>query len=201
MDIPDIDSTESKKNLQKEKKLTDLERGRPIPDKRKKRSRKNQRNICVKSLSQELEKIEEKKNNSPEKKNRSQKGSTGSTRKIKEIQACTTEAQNSKKLERKNKIPEKIKKFRKNLPIFEEQQSILEAIRSNQVVLIKGETGCGKTTQVPQYILEDRINHGNGSMTNILVTQPRRISAVSMANRVAEERGEKMGQNNGPQVR
>jgi hypothetical protein len=42
VDIPDIDSTESKENLQKEKKLNDLERGRPNPDKRKKCSRKNQ---------------------------------------------------------------------------------------------------------------------------------------------------------------
>ena len=98
-------------------------------------------------------------------------------------------------------VPEKIKRIRESLPIFDKKEVILDAIRGSQVVLIKGETGCGKTTQVPQYILEDRINHGNGSMTNILVTQPRRISAVSMANRVAEERGEKMGQNNGPQVR
>ena len=125
------------------------------------------------SLSQELEKIEEKKSNSQEKKNRSQKGNTESTRKIKEIQACTTEAKNSKELERQNKIPEKIKKNRKNLPIFEEQQSILEAIRSNQVVLIKGETGSGKTTQVPQYILEDCIRHENGHMTNILLQKLR----------------------------
>ena len=198
VDIPDIDLTESNKNLQKEKKLNDRERGKPIPDKRKKRSRKNQKNLSLNSLNQELEKIEEKKSNSQEKKNRSQKGSTGSTRKI---QACTTEAQNSKKLERQNKIPEKIKKFRKNLPIFEEQQSILEAIRSNKVVLIKGETGSGKTTQVPQYILEDCIQHENGDMTNILVTQPRRISAVSVAKRVAEERGEKINQNDNSQVR
>ena len=98
-------------------------------------------------------------------------------------------------------VPEKIKRVRESLPIFAKKEVILDAIRGNQVVLIKGETGCGKTTQVPQYILEDRVNHENGSMTNILVTQPRRISAVSMANRVAEERGEKMGQNNGPQVR
>ena len=98
-------------------------------------------------------------------------------------------------------VPEKIKRIRESLPIFDKKEVILDAIRGSQVVLIKGETGCGKTTQVPQYILEDRINDGNGSMTNILVTQPRRISAVSMANRVAEERGEKMGQNNGPQVR
>ena len=109
--------------------MNDLERGRPNPDKRKKRSRKNQRNLCMNSLSQELEKIEEKKSNSQEKKNRSQKGSTKSTRKIKEIQACTTEAKNSKELEGNNKIPEKIKKFRKTLPIFEEQQSILEATK------------------------------------------------------------------------
>ena len=98
-------------------------------------------------------------------------------------------------------VPEKIKRIRESLPIFDKKEVILDAIRGSQVVLIKGETGCGKTTQVPQYILEDRINDGNGSMTNILVTQPRRISAVSMANRVAEERGEKMGQNNSPQVR
>ena len=121
-------------------------------------------------------------------------------RKIKETQACITEVKNSKKLERNNKIPEKIKKFRKTLPIFEEQQSILEAIRSNQVVLIKGETGSGKTTQVPQYILEDCIQHKKGHMTNILITQPRRISAVSVAKRVAEERGEKINQNDNSQV-
>ena len=113
---------------------------------------------------------------------------------------ATSEAKNSKKLERKNEIPEKIKKFRKTLPIFEEQQSIFEAIQSNQVVLIKGETGSGKTTQVPQYILEDCIQHENGHMTNILVTQPRRISAVSVAKRVAEERGEKINQNDNSQV-
>ena len=201
VDVPDIDSTESKENLQKEKNLNDLERGRPNPDKRKKRSRKNQRNLSMNSLSQELEKIEEKKSNSQEKKNRSQKGSTKSTRKIKDIQACTSEAKNSKKLERKNEIPEKIKKFRKTLPIFEEQQSILDAIQSNQVVLIKGETGSGKTTQVPQYILEDCIQHENEHITNILVTQPRRISAVSVAKRVAEERGEKINQNDNSQVR
>ena len=99
-----------------------------------------------------------------------------------------------------SKISDQIRKCRENLPIFDMKQIILEKIRSNQVVLIKGETGCGKTTQVPQYILEDRISKGNGSMTNILVTQPRRISAVSVASRVAEERGERMGQQNSRQV-
>ena len=79
-----------------------------------------------------------------------------------------------------SKISDQIRKCREKLPIFDKKQIILEKIRSNQVVLIKGETGCGKTTQVPQYILEDHISKENGSMTNILVTQPRRLSAISM---------------------
>ena len=105
-----------------------------------------------------------------------------------------------KEFEDDRAIPEKIKSDRENLPIFTKREEILKEIRGNQITMIKGETGCGKTTQVPQYILEDRIQKGNGSMTNILVTQPRRISAVSVANRVAEERGEKMGEESDRQV-
>ena len=101
--------------------------------------------------------------------------------------------------EKTGAISEKMRKLRESLPIFDMKQTILEKIHSNQVLLLNGETGCGKTTQVPQYILEDNIFRGNGSMTNILVTQPRRISAVSVANRVAEERGERMGYQNSHQ--
>eukprot|EP00967_Tisochrysis_lutea_P119620 scaffold195477_cov21-Tisochrysis_lutea.AAC.1 len=53
-----------------------------------------------------------------------------------------------------------------------------------------GATGCGKSTQVPQFILDDAIAQGAGSSTNIVVTQPRRISALGLAQRVAQERGE-----------
>ena len=91
-------------------------------------------------------------------------------------------------------IPEEIKKERQSLPIFTKRTDIIETIRNNQVTMVKGETGCGKTTQVSQYILEDCIENGRGSVTNILVTQPRRISAVSVATRVAEERGEIIGE-------
>jgi hypothetical protein len=63
-----------------------------------------------------------------------------------------------------------------------------------QVVVISGETGCGKTTQIPQFILESEIESVRGAACNIICTQPRRISAMSVSERVAFERGEKLGE-------
>ena len=60
--------------------------------------------------------------------------------------------------------------------------------------MISGETGCGKTTQLPQYILESEIESGRGAFCNIICTQPRRISAMSVAERVSAERGEPLGE-------
>lgn len=59
--------------------------------------------------------------------------------------------------------------------------------------MVSGETGCGKTTQLPQYILESEIEAARGAVCSIICTQPRRISAMSVAERVAAERGEKLG--------
>jgi HrpA-like RNA helicase len=70
-----------------------------------------------------------------------------------------------------------------------------------QVVIISGETGCGKTTQLPQFVLEAAVAAGAGPATNIVCTQPRRISAVSIAARVAEERGEALGHTVGYKIR
>ncbi len=74
----------------------------------------------------------------------------------------------------------------KNLPITVFRDKIVEAVRDNPVVVITAETGAGKSTQVPQYLLDEGYN--------IVVTQPRRLAARSVATRVAEELGGELGE-------
>lgn len=81
-----------------------------------------------------------------------------------------------------------MQKTRSNLSIAGFEKQLLETISQNQVTILCGTTGCGKSTQVPQYLLDDMIRRGKGAETNILITQPRRISAISIAERVAAER-------------
>jgi hypothetical protein len=80
---------------------------------------------------------------------------------------------------------------REALPAFSHRAELLSAIRNHQVVVVEGSTGCGKTTQVPQYVLEEAAAAGEPCF--IVCTQPRRISAMSVAERVAAERGERLG--------
>ncbi|CAL9749959.1 DExH-box ATP-dependent RNA helicase DExH3-like [Musa acuminata AAA Group] len=91
--------------------------------------------------------------------------------------------------------------FRRSLPAFKEREALLAAISQNQVVVVSGETGCGKTTQLPQYILESEIDAARGATCSIICTQPRRISAMAVSERVAAERGEKLGESVGYKVR
>ncbi|KAJ8672784.1 hypothetical protein QAD02_004044 [Eretmocerus hayati] len=92
-------------------------------------------------------------------------------------------------------------KARQKLPVFSKKAEIMSAINDNPVVIIRGNTGCGKTTQVCQFILDDYIASGQGAFCSIAVTQPRRISAVSVADRIAVERCEPLGQSVGYSVR
>lgn len=82
-------------------------------------------------------------------------------------------------VERKPEIQE----ARLKLPILAEEQEIVEAINENPVVIITGETGSGKTTQVPQFLYEA----GYAKDRMICITEPRRVAAISMSKRVAEE--------------
>lgn len=90
---------------------------------------------------------------------------------------------------------------RESLPVSAMKRQIMELINDNPVVIIRGNTGCGKTTQIPQFILDDYINSGQGAFCNVVVTQPRRISATSVAERIAVERNESVGQSVGYSVR
>ncbi|XP_054712287.1 ATP-dependent RNA helicase A-like isoform X2 [Uloborus diversus] len=96
---------------------------------------------------------------------------------------------------------QKMLQARKELPVDQFKESILQAIQENSTVIIRGATGCGKTTQVPQYILDYYLSSGCGADCCITVTQPRRISAVSVAERIAEERSESLGNTTGYSVR
>ncbi|XWS50779.1 hypothetical protein CRYUN_Cryun12cG0117700 [Craigia yunnanensis] len=96
---------------------------------------------------------------------------------------------------------QKMLEFRRSLPAYKEKDALLNAISQNQVVVVSGETGCGKTTQLPQYILESEIEAARGASCSIICTQPRRISAMTVSERVAVERGEKLGESVGYKVR
>ncbi|XP_054889642.1 ATP-dependent RNA helicase DHX30 [Poeciliopsis prolifica] len=87
------------------------------------------------------------------------------------------------------------------LPVDAHRQRVVSAVRSSRVVVIAGETGCGKTTRIPRFLLEEQVRNGEGADCNVLVTQPRRISAVSVAHRVAHEMGPHLKHHVGYQVR
>ncbi|XP_065874581.1 pre-mRNA-splicing factor ATP-dependent RNA helicase DEAH1-like [Euphorbia lathyris] len=92
---------------------------------------------------------------------------------------------------------EKIQEDRKALPIYEYRDELLDAIEKFQVLVIVGETGSGKTTQIPQYLHEA----GYTKRGKVGCTQPRRVAALSVAARVAQEMGVKLGHKVGYSIR
>lgn len=90
-------------------------------------------------------------------------------------------------LQRKNALP--TPQFNQDLPVFQSLDAIKNAIENNQVVIVCGETGSGKTTQLPQVCLA----LGRGAAGLIGHTQPRRLAAMSVAHRIADELNETMG--------
>ncbi|XP_036286088.1 ATP-dependent RNA helicase DHX30 isoform X2 [Pipistrellus kuhlii] len=87
------------------------------------------------------------------------------------------------------------------LPVDPHRDAILGAIEQHPVVVISGDTGCGKTTRIPQLLLERYVTEGRGARCNVVITQPRRISAVSVAQRVSHELGPSLRRHVGFQVR
>ncbi|GKZ82969.1 hypothetical protein AnigIFM56816_007795 [Aspergillus niger] len=87
---------------------------------------------------------------------------------------------------------------RKSLPIYQFRDQIIQAVHDHQVLIIVGETGSGKTTQIPQYLHEAGFTKGG---MKVGCTQPRRVAAMSVASRVAEEMGVKLGNEVGYAIR
>jgi ATP-dependent helicase HrpA len=90
-----------------------------------------------------------------------------------------------------------VPRYDDQLPICQKREEILGLIRDNQVLVLAGETGSGKTTQLPKFLLE----LGRGSFGLIGHTQPRRLAARAVATRISEELGEPPGKSVGYQVR
>lgn len=90
-----------------------------------------------------------------------------------------------------------MKQQRESLPVFKFRKQLLDAVRENQLLIVVGDTGSGKTTQLTQYLAEG----GYGNSGIIGCTQPRRVAAMSVAKRVAEEVGCRLGAEVGYTIR
>uniref|UniRef100_A0A8B9HGJ5 RNA helicase n=1 Tax=Astyanax mexicanus TaxID=7994 RepID=A0A8B9HGJ5_ASTMX len=101
-------------------------------------------------------------------------------------------------LSQAEKQKQSIQEVRRSLPVFPYRQDLLNAIRDHQILVIEGETGSGKTTQIPQYLMEDGYTKGG---MKIGCTQPRRVAAMSVSARVAQEVGVKLGNEVGYSIR
>jgi len=118
------------------------------------------------------------------------RGTPGSMRMIADLQARSqTPAQ------------QKMMNTRSSLPAWQLRDAVVSAVQQHQVVIISGETGSGKSTQSVQFILDAMIEDQLGDVANIICTQPRRISALGLADRVSDERCGRVGQEVGYAIR
>ncbi|KAJ4290470.1 putative ATP-dependent RNA helicase ucp12 [Kalmusia sp. IMI 367209] len=96
---------------------------------------------------------------------------------------------------------QKMMAARQSLPAWKLQEQIVKVVNQSQVTIISGETGSGKSTQSVQFVLDDLIQRQLGAVANIICTQPRRISALGLADRVADERCSQVGDEIGYTIR
>lgn len=90
---------------------------------------------------------------------------------------------------------------RMKLPAWKVRDVVVDTVAQNQITIIAGETGSGKSTQSVQFVLDDLYGKGYGNAANIICTQPRRISALGLADRVSDERCSQLGKEVGYTIR
>ncbi|KAK8017469.1 hypothetical protein PG993_013795 [Apiospora rasikravindrae] len=114
-----------------------------------------------------------------------------------------TDARSKESWQKRQEEPD-VKKMiaqRQKLPAWQVKDTVVKTVLDNQVTIIAGETGSGKSTQSVQFVLDDLYSKGYGNVANIICTQPRRISALGLADRVSEERCYKIGEEVGYSIR
>ncbi|KAI9820177.1 MAG: hypothetical protein M1827_005799 [Pycnora praestabilis] len=117
------------------------------------------------------------------------------------VQARNEDLKNRHQAYLQNNKLEHLRQLRADLPMNHYRSQVKELVQNNNYSIIVGATGSGKTTQVPQILLEDAISESAGAHCNVICTQPRRIAATSVARRVAEERDEPLQRSVGYHVR
>lgn len=115
-----------------------------------------------------------------------------------EVDRATLQQQFKKRLETEE--VQKCLKSRATLPAWKKKQQLIDGIKSSKVTLITGETGSGKSTQVVQFILDEMLSKGESDLS-IICTQPRRISTIGLAERISDERCDKVGNETGYIIR
>ena len=98
-------------------------------------------------------------------------------------------------------VQQRMMSARQSLPAWRLRDEIVRVVNKCNVTIISGETGSGKSTQSVQFVLDDLIQRQLGAVANIICTQPRRISALGLADRVADERCSQVGQEIGYTIR
>ncbi|XP_077064089.1 pre-mRNA-splicing factor ATP-dependent RNA helicase DHX16 [Siphateles boraxobius] len=114
------------------------------------------------------------------------------------MKGTLSEKESEPEISQAEKEKQSIQEVRRSLPIFPYREDLLAAIKHHQMLVIEGETGSGKTTQIPQYLVEDGYSEGG---MKIGCTQPRRVAAMSVAARVAQEMNVKLGNEVGYSIR
>ncbi|KAI9816381.1 MAG: hypothetical protein M1826_001848 [Phylliscum demangeonii] len=115
--------------------------------------------------------------------------------------ARNAQLQNQLRALRESPALQELRRAKEQLPMCQREAEVVKTIDENVYSIILGATGSGKTTQVPQMLLERAIERGAGADCNIICTQPRRIAAMSVARRVAAERNEPLRESVGYHVR